>query len=112
MHRLLNQLVDLGAVERSDRRYRIGSRVFRLGRFWQPEPRDLAREWLPTLSARMRASLVLAVPVRTPDGRVGAALAAVLPAHRDPASTVAGLASTARTFSAALAGSAQSNRAG
>ncbi|WP_410655103.1 IclR family transcriptional regulator [Amycolatopsis sp. lyj-112] len=187
VHRLLDQLVDLGAVERSDRRYRIGSRVFRLGRFWQPELRELAREWLPVLSARMRASLVLAVPregralvaagavlpaddvqvwpgmplppgtaagrllaayhpalaepdagaheilsagyaiesetiapglrcvavpVRTPDGRVGAALAAVLPAHRDPVSSVAGLTSTARSFSAALAASARPNRTG
>ncbi len=178
VHRLLEQLADLGAVERADRSYRIGSRVFRLGRFWQPELRDLAKEWLPVLSARMRVSLVLVVPregralvaagavlpsddvsvwpgsplppgtaagrllaahypaltepdagaleiraagyaaesetitaglgcaavgIRTPDGRVGAALAAVLPARRDPLSAVGGLASTARSFSAALA---------
>ncbi len=184
VHRLLDQMVDLGAVERADRRYRIGSRVFRLGRFWQPELRELAREWLPVLSARMRASLVLAVPregralvaagavlpaddvpvwpgmplppgtaagrllaayhpaldepdadgrqivaagyavesetitpglacaavpVRTPDGRVGAALAAVVPAHRDPVSAVAGLASTARSFGAALATSSRAS---
>ncbi|MBB5857356.1 IclR family transcriptional regulator [Amycolatopsis umgeniensis] len=187
VHRLLEQLADLGAVERADRSYRIGSRVFRLGRFWQPELRDLAKEWLPVLSARMRVSLVLVVPregralvaagavlpaddvpvwpgsplppgtaagrllaahhpalaepdadaleiraagyaaesetitaglgcaavgIRTPDGRVGAALAAVLPARRDPVSAVAGLASTARSFSAALAESSRPNRAG
>lgn len=187
VHRLLDQLADLGAVERADRRYRIGSRVFRLGRFWQPELRELAREWLPAQSVRMRTSLVLAVPregralvaagavlpaddvpvwpgmplppgtaagrllaayhpaldepdadareilvagyavesetitpglgcaavpVRTPDGRVGAALATVLPAHRDPLSAVAGLASTARSFSAALATSSRTNQAG
>ncbi|RSM57919.1 transcriptional regulator, IclR family protein [Amycolatopsis sp. WAC 01376] len=177
VHRLLDQLADLAEVERAGRGYRIGSRVFRLGRFWQPEIRDLAKEWLPVLSARMRASLVLVVPregralvaagavlpadevpvspgsplppgtaagrllaahhsalaepdtdaleiraagyaaesetitaglgcaavgIRTPDGRVGAALAAVLPVRRDPVSAVAGLASTARSFSAAL----------
>ncbi|WP_410649633.1 IclR family transcriptional regulator [Amycolatopsis sp. cmx-4-54] len=187
VHRLLDQLADLGAVERAGRGYRIGSRVFRLGRFWQPELRDLAKERLPSLSARMRASLVLVVPregralvaagavlpaddvpvcpgrplppgtaagrllaahhpalaepdtdaleiraagyaaesetiaeglccaavgIRTPDGRVGAALAAVLPARRDPVSAVAGLTSTARSFGAALAECARQNRAG
>ncbi|KZB79391.1 IclR family transcriptional regulator [Amycolatopsis regifaucium] len=187
VHRLLDQLTDLGAVERAGHGYRIGSRVFRLGRFWQPELRELAKEWLPALSARMRVSLVLAVPregralvvagavlppddvpvrpggplppgtaagrllaahhpalaepdadaveiraagyaaesetitaglgcaavgIRTPDGRVGAALAAVLPARRDPVSTVSGLASTARSFSSALAEFSRSNRAG
>ncbi|RSN34893.1 transcriptional regulator, IclR family protein [Amycolatopsis sp. WAC 04169] len=186
-HRLLDQLADLGAVERAGRGYRIGSRVFRLGRYWQPELRDLAKEWLPVLSARMRASLVLVVPregralvaagavlpaddvpvwpgsplppgtaagrllaahhpalaepdtdaleiraagfaaesetiaeglgcaavaVRSPDGRVGAALAAVLPARRDPVSAVAALTSTARSFGAALAESSRPNRAG
>ncbi|MEV6912980.1 helix-turn-helix domain-containing protein [Amycolatopsis sp. NPDC051071] len=187
VHRLLDQLVELGAVERAGRGYRIGSRVFRLGRFWQPELRDLAKEWLPSLSARMRVSLVLVVPregralvaagavlpaddvpvspgtplppgtaagrllaahhpalaepdagalairaagfatesetitpglgcaavaIRTPDGRVGAALAAVLPARRDPASAVTGLASTARSFSAALAEHSRPDRVG
>ncbi|EME60777.1 IclR family transcriptional regulator [Amycolatopsis decaplanina] len=186
VHRLLDQLAGLGAVERAGRGYRIGSRVFRLGRFWQPELRDLAKEWLPVLSARMRASLVLVVPregralvaagavlpaddvpawpgsplppgtaagrllaahhpalaepdadapeiresgyaaesetitaglgcaavgIRTPDGRVGAALAAVLPARRDPVSAVTWLTSTARSFSAALAEYSQPSRA-
>ncbi|EMD24280.1 IclR family transcriptional regulator [Amycolatopsis azurea] len=187
VHRLLEQLADLGAVERAGRGYRIGSRVFRLGRFWQPELRDLAKEWLPVLSARMRTSLVLVVPregralvaagavlpaddvpvwpgtplppgtaagrllaahhpslaepdtdaleiraagyatesetitaglgcaavgIRTPDGRVGAALAAVLPARRDPVSVVAGLTGTARSFGAALAEHSPPKRAG
>ncbi len=187
VHRLLEQLVELGAVERAGRGYRIGSRVFRLGRFWQPELRDLAKEWLPSLSARMRASLVLVVPregralvaagavlpaddvpvspgsplppgtaagrllaahhhalaepdadaleirvagfatesetitpglgcaavgIRTPDGRVGAALAAVLPVRRDPASAVTGLANTARSIGAALAEHSRPGRVG
>ncbi|MDN3358575.1 helix-turn-helix domain-containing protein [Actinomadura sp. DC4] len=38
-HRLLEQLVGLGAVERHGGRYRIGPRIFRLGHDWQPHPR-------------------------------------------------------------------------
>lgn len=178
-YRLLEQLVELGAVERSSRRYRIGSRVFRLGQSWEPELRKFARHWLPVLSTRMAASLVLAVsredrvlvvsgatpagsqvgsevrmwpgrtlpsgtaasrllaayehgggkggaairtngfavetrsvlavfgsvavPVRSPDGRVAATLAAVVPVGRDPLSSVAGLMSTARLFGGVLA---------
>ncbi|MDX2547445.1 IclR family transcriptional regulator [Streptomyces sp. WI04-05B] len=37
-YRLLEQLVDLGAVERSRTGYRMGSRMFRLGQAWQPYP--------------------------------------------------------------------------
>ncbi|MDX6354022.1 MAG: hypothetical protein QOF98_925 [Streptomyces sp.] len=37
-HRLLEQLIALGAVERSGGVYRMGARVFRLGRTWQPYP--------------------------------------------------------------------------
>ncbi|MDX3457911.1 helix-turn-helix domain-containing protein [Streptomyces sp. ME02-8801-2C] len=37
-YRLLEQLVDLGAVERSRTGYRVGSRMFRLGQAWQPYP--------------------------------------------------------------------------
>lgn len=61
-HRLLDQLVELGAVERTPDGYRTGSRVFRLGQSWQPELRELAREWLPVLAARIHASVFLAVP--------------------------------------------------
>ncbi|MFX0577750.1 IclR family transcriptional regulator [Nocardia nepalensis] len=35
-YRLLNQLVEEGAVQRRDGRYQIGPRVFRLGQTWQP----------------------------------------------------------------------------
>jgi IclR family transcriptional regulator, acetate operon repressor len=41
-HRLLEQLLELGAVERSGSVYRMGARVFRLGRNWQPYPGLLA----------------------------------------------------------------------
>lgn len=37
-YRLLEQLVELGAVERSRTGYRMGSRMFRLGQTWQPYP--------------------------------------------------------------------------
>ncbi|WP_330254174.1 helix-turn-helix domain-containing protein [Nocardia sp. NBC_00565] len=35
-YRLLNQLVEEGAVQRRNGRYQIGPRVFRLGQTWQP----------------------------------------------------------------------------
>ncbi|MEV0904424.1 IclR family transcriptional regulator [Streptomyces hokutonensis] len=38
-YRLLEQLADLGAVERCGGSYRVGRRMFRLGRAWQPHPR-------------------------------------------------------------------------
>ncbi|MEU1167189.1 helix-turn-helix domain-containing protein, partial [Streptomyces sp. NPDC005921] len=45
-YRLLEQLVDLGAVERSRKGYRMGSRIFRLGQGWQPYPgRRAAAPW-------------------------------------------------------------------
>ncbi|WP_308311050.1 helix-turn-helix domain-containing protein [Streptomyces sp. GbtcB6] len=37
-YRLLEQLVELGAVERSRKGYRMGPRIFRLGQGWQPYP--------------------------------------------------------------------------
>lgn len=37
-HRLLEQLVRLGAVERVGTRYRIGPRLFQLGQSWEPHP--------------------------------------------------------------------------
>ncbi|KAA0942726.1 IclR family transcriptional regulator [Streptomyces apricus] len=40
-HRLLGQLAELGAIERRGGRYRIGSRIFRLGHGWQAHPRLL-----------------------------------------------------------------------
>jgi DNA-binding IclR family transcriptional regulator len=45
-YRLLEQLADLGAVERCRGSYRVGLRMFRLGREWQPHPRlrSAARE--------------------------------------------------------------------
>lgn len=41
-YRLLDQLVELGAVERAAGRYRIGPRMFQLGQAWRPDPGLLA----------------------------------------------------------------------
>lgn len=38
-HRLLDQLIAVGAVERSGGEYRIGPTLFQLGLHWQPHPR-------------------------------------------------------------------------
>lgn len=62
VHRLLDQLGELGAVERSSSGYRIGSRVFRLGQGWQTELRDHALRALRTLSVRIRETVGLAMP--------------------------------------------------
>ncbi|MER7763167.1 helix-turn-helix domain-containing protein [Streptomyces sp. NPDC097619] len=146
VHRLLEQLCALGAVERHGSRYRVGAGLYRLGQAWQPHPglRAAARLPLHRLRAVTGASVVLtvlheeraltvssvpgeaeatvpvrnglgfplgtaaglavrgplrpgpvldreavlpgvscvALPVRAPDGRTVAALAAVVPAHR------------------------------
>lgn len=62
VHRLLDQLGELGAVERSSGGYRIGSRVFRLGQGWQTELRDHALRTLRALSMRIRETVGLAMP--------------------------------------------------
>lgn len=38
-HRLLDQLIAVGAVERAGGEYRIGPKLFQLGLHWQPHPR-------------------------------------------------------------------------
>jgi IclR family acetate operon transcriptional repressor len=52
-HRLLEQLVDLGAVQRHERRYFVGSGLARLGNAWQPHPglQRATREPVRVLSA-------------------------------------------------------------
>jgi DNA-binding IclR family transcriptional regulator len=44
-HRLLEQLEELGAVERCAGGYRVGPRLFRLGQRWQPHPGLRAATW-------------------------------------------------------------------
>jgi DNA-binding IclR family transcriptional regulator len=79
VHRLLDQLGELGAVERSSTGYRIGSRVFRLGQGWQSELRDHALRTLRALSARLRETVGLVMPR---EGRILIAASSVVrPEH-------------------------------
>lgn len=66
VHRLLDQLEELGAVENARGRYRIGAQMFRFGQVWEPYPRllQVARQPLRALSATIRTTTVLAVPRR------------------------------------------------
>ncbi|NEA53366.1 IclR family transcriptional regulator [Streptomyces sp. SID13666] len=52
-YRLLEQLIELGAVQRCGSGYRMGPRMFRLGQEWQPHPglRAAAREPVRRLAA-------------------------------------------------------------
>ncbi|MGK5448899.1 IclR family transcriptional regulator [Streptomyces radiopugnans] len=63
VHRLLDQLVAVGAVERYDGRYRVGPRLYWLGQAWEPHPglRAAARLPLHRLRAATGASVVLSV---------------------------------------------------
>ncbi|WP_369394696.1 IclR family transcriptional regulator [Streptomyces sp. CG1] len=62
-YRLLEQLTELGAVERHGTCYRVGSRIFRLGRQWQPHPglQAAARKPLQWLAGTTGASVCLCV---------------------------------------------------
>jgi IclR family transcriptional regulator, acetate operon repressor len=62
-YRLLEQLVELGAVERNSGSYRMGARVFRLGQGWQPYPGLLAASKVPVrrLSNATGASIGICV---------------------------------------------------
>jgi DNA-binding IclR family transcriptional regulator len=74
-YRLLEQLVDLAAVHRHERRYFIGPQLAQLGRAWQPHPvlRAAAREPVRLLSA---LSSTIAVVTVLRDHRVRAVTAA------------------------------------
>ncbi|MGW0122401.1 IclR family transcriptional regulator [Streptomyces sp. NPDC003327] len=63
VHRLLDQLVAVGAVERRGSRYRVGPQLYRLGQAWEPHPGLRPAAWLPLqrLRAATGASVVLAV---------------------------------------------------
>ncbi|WP_433337457.1 IclR family transcriptional regulator [Spirillospora sp. CA-294931] len=62
-HRLLEQLVQLGALERAGAAYRIGPRLFQLGQEWQPHPglRGAAREPMRGLATATGASVGITV---------------------------------------------------
>ncbi len=63
VYRLLEQLVELGAVERCRAGYRMGPRMFRLGQQWQPYPgmRAVAREPLRRLARATGATVGISV---------------------------------------------------
>ena len=56
-HRLAEQLVALGAVERFNHRYYVGPLMMRIGQRWQPEPllRQCAQRPVHNLAVRSRA---------------------------------------------------------
>lgn len=62
-HRMLEQLVALGAVERCGGRYRIGPRMFQLGQAWRPHQllQDAGRHAVRHLAVMTKASAVLTV---------------------------------------------------
>lgn len=64
-YRLLEQLVDLAAVRRDDRRYFVGAHLARLGAAWQPDPvlERAAREPVRLLSA-LGSSVALVTVLR------------------------------------------------
>jgi IclR family transcriptional regulator, acetate operon repressor len=97
-HRLLEQLVRLGAAERRDGRYRIGSSIFRLGHGWQPLPGLRAAAHLPArrLAHATGASVGVCVlrggrtMVVAGVAGVGEPLVALTPGATYPWSTAAG----------------------
>jgi DNA-binding IclR family transcriptional regulator len=62
-HRLAQQLVLLGAVERYDHRYFVGPRMFRIGASWQPDRRLRRAALAPvhSLALRCRATASLRI---------------------------------------------------
>ncbi|MEV0095917.1 helix-turn-helix domain-containing protein [Streptomyces sp. NPDC050738] len=62
-YRLLEQLIELGAVERGPGGYRMGLRIFRLGYGWQPHPglRAAAREPVRRLGQATGATVAVNV---------------------------------------------------
>ncbi|MFJ6894355.1 IclR family transcriptional regulator [Streptomyces hokutonensis] len=62
-HRLLEQLAELGAVERHRGNYRMGPRMFHLGRRWQPHPglRAAARQPIRSLAELTGAAVGICV---------------------------------------------------
>jgi DNA-binding IclR family transcriptional regulator len=62
-HRLAEQLVALGAVQRVEQRYYIGARIGRIGQHWQPDPRlrQAAQESVHALAVQSRAAASLRI---------------------------------------------------
>ncbi|MBO0880104.1 MAG: helix-turn-helix domain-containing protein [Mycobacterium sp.] len=62
-HRLAEQLVALGAVQRVEHRYYVGARMLRIGQCWQPDPllRRCAQAPVHTLAVQSRAAASLRI---------------------------------------------------
>jgi DNA-binding IclR family transcriptional regulator len=62
-HRLAEQLVTLGAVQRFDHRYYVGPRMLRIGQRWQPDPmlRRCAQGPVHNLALQSRATASLRI---------------------------------------------------
>jgi DNA-binding IclR family transcriptional regulator len=62
-HRLAEQLLTLGAVERFNHRYYVGPRMMRIGQRWQPEPllRRCAQRPVHALAVRSGAMASLRI---------------------------------------------------
>ena len=90
-HRLAEQLVTLGAVERCNHRYFVGPRMMRIGQRWQPDPvlRRCAQRPVHILAVQSRAMASLRI---LHDNRLRYICAAVphghayMPDHLDPES--------------------------
>jgi DNA-binding IclR family transcriptional regulator len=90
-HRLAEQLVALGAVERFNHRYYIGPRMMRIGQRWQPEPllRQCAQRPVHSLAVQTHAMASLRVLSENRLRYICAAVPhghAYMPDHVDPES--------------------------
>jgi DNA-binding IclR family transcriptional regulator len=90
-HRLAEQLVALGAVERFNHRYYVGPRMMRIGQRWQPEPllRRCAQRPVHSLAVQSRAMASLRILNENRLRYICAAVPhghAYMPDHLDPES--------------------------
>jgi DNA-binding IclR family transcriptional regulator len=90
-HRLAEQLVTLGAVERLNHRYFVGPRMMRIGQRWQPEPllRRCAQRPIHALAVKSRAMASLRILHENRLRYICAAVPnghAYMPDHVDPES--------------------------
>lgn len=90
-HRLAEQLVTLGAVERLNHRYFVGPRMMRIGQRWQPDPvlRRCAQRPIHALAVRSRATASLRILHENRLRYICAAMPhghAFMPDHLDPES--------------------------
>jgi len=82
-HRLLDQLIGLGAVQRDGQRYYIGSALARLGRSWQPDPALRRAALAPSRTlARLTGASVAVCVLEGPAIRVVTAAGVSAPAPR------------------------------